>query len=90
MRMAPNQFVADCFDDIFKVECAPFLAHLGVHDNMKEQVAKLLAQIRIVRLLDCLDCLVAFLNEGGAQALMGLLAIPWTTSRRAEPGDDFP
>ena len=31
-----------------------------------------------------------FLKEGGAQALMGLLAIPWTASRRAEPGDDFP
>ena len=90
MRMAPNQFVTDCFDDIFKVECVPFLAHLSVHDDMKEQIAKFLAQIRVVRFLDCFNRLVTFLDERRAQALMGLLAIPGTASRCTQSGDDFP
>ena len=51
---------------------------------------KLLAQIRIVRLLDRLNGLVAFLNERSAQTLVRLLTIPGTASRCAKPGDDFP
>jgi hypothetical protein len=90
MRMAPNQFITDCFDNIFKVEGVPFLAHLRVHDDLKEQIAKFLAQVRVIRFLDCLDRLITFLNEGGAQALMSLLTIPGTASRRAQSGDDFP
>ena len=90
MRMAPNQFVADCFDNIFKVEGVPFLGHLRVHDNMKEQIAKLFAQIRVVRFLDCFDRLVTFLDESGAQALMGLLAIPGTAARSRAVGRRFP
>ena len=90
MRVAPNQFVTDCFDDIFQGEGLPFLAHLGMHDDVKEQIAKFLSQVRVVRFLDCLDRLVTFLNERGTQALMGLLAIPGAASRRTQSGDDFP
>jgi hypothetical protein len=88
--MAPNQLSADCFDNIFEVEGAPFLGHLRVHDNVEEQIAELFTQIRVVRFFDCFDRFVAFLDEGGSQALMGLLAIPRTAPRRAQPGDDFP
>jgi hypothetical protein len=90
MRMAANQLLADALDDIFKIECPPLASHVGVHDDMKQEVAELLAQIRIVRLLDRFNRLVALFDQGGAKAFVRLLTIPWTASGRAKPSDDFP
>ena len=90
MRMAPNELLANPLDDFLKTEGLSFACHVRVHDHVKKQVAQFLAQISVIRLLNCLDSLVAFLDERRTQAFMRLLPIPRATSGRTKPGDDFP
>ena len=90
MRMAPDELVADPFDDFLKIESLSFSGHVSVHDHVKKQIAQLFSKIGIIRPLYGLYGLVAFLNERGTQALMRLLAIPWATFGRTKPRDDFP
>ena len=88
--MAPDELLANPLDDFLKTEGLSFACHVRVHDHVKKQVAQFLAQISVIRLLYCLDSLVAFLDERRTQAFMRLLPIPRATSGCAKPGDDFP
>jgi hypothetical protein len=60
-----------------------------MHDDVKEKVAKFLLKVGVIRPLDGVDDLIAFLDEMAAKAGMRLLAIPRAAIRRAEAGDDF-
>ena len=73
MRMAPNKLIANAFDHILKAECPPLTCHMGVHDDVKQQVAQFFSQIRVIRLLDRLNGLVALFNEGSAQGQLANL-----------------
>jgi hypothetical protein len=56
---------------------------------MQQQIAEFLAQVGIIRALDGVDDLVAFLNEQRPQRGVRLLTVPRAAIRSAEAGDNF-
>src|SRR5258706_1916903 len=57
-----------------------------MHRHLQEKVAQLFLDLGVVTRVDRLEQLVRLLKQIGTQRLVGLLAIPWTTARRAKPG----
>ncbi len=88
MGVAADELFADLGDDFVKGEGVAFARHLGVHNDVEQDVAKLLAEVGVVGLVDGLDDLVTLLDEGGAEAGVGLLAVPGAAIGGAEAGDD--
>jgi hypothetical protein len=67
MRMTPHEFFAQAKNHRSKIERAALSGHLRVHHHMKEQVAQLLAEVRVVASFDSVDYLITLLNERAAQ-----------------------
>ncbi len=88
MWVAADELFADLGDDFVEGKGVAFPRHLGVHDDVEQDIAELLAEVGVVSLVDGLDDLVTLLDEGGAEALVGLLAVPRAAIGGAEPGDD--
>lgn len=86
--VAANELFADLGDDFVEGKGVAFPRHLGVHDDVEQDVAQLLAEVGVVGLVNGLDDLVTLLDEGGAEAGVGLLAVPRAAIGSAETGDD--
>ncbi len=69
-----------------EIERAALAGHLRVHDDVQEQVAEFLAQVGVVVGVDGGEHLVGFLDERGAQAGVGLLAVPGAAVRARAAG----
>ena len=63
MRVTADHFFANRGGNLLERESASLGAHLGVHDDMEQQITELLAQVGIIRALDRVDDLVAFFNQ---------------------------
>jgi hypothetical protein len=89
MRVPPDHFFANRRNDLLERESTALASHLRVHDDMEQQVAEFLTEVRIIGPLDGIDHLVAFLDEKGAEAGVRLFTVPRTAVGCAKPGDDF-
>ena len=56
--MAPNHLFGHRLDDLIDLKCAAIGGDLGMQDNLKQDVAKLLGHLRIGLLLDRFNHLV--------------------------------
>jgi hypothetical protein len=60
-----------------------------MHNDMEQKITKFLAQVGIIRALDGVYDFVTLLDKHGPEGGVRLLAIPGTTIRGAEAGDNF-
>ena len=89
VRMATHQLVIDGLCYRIEIELAVFTRHLGVEDDLQEEIAEFILEgVRIPR-IQGIDRLIAFFNEIVTDGLMRLLAVPWATARSAEPRHDL-
>src|SRR3954454_7446489 len=82
MGMAPDKLFAQRLHYIGKVEGALLLGHTGMKNDLKEEVAKLLAQICEIAARDGVGDLVGLLNRIGRDGREILVEVP----RTARPG----
>ncbi|MGY4437162.1 hypothetical protein ACVWWO_009639 [Bradyrhizobium sp. F1.13.1] len=90
VRMAPDHFSRDGLDDIAKSKGVLLRRHLGVEDDLEQQVAELLAEIVEIAAADGLDYLIGFLNRIGRDGRKILLEVPGAAGhRRAQRRHDL-
>ena len=77
MGVAEYQLVGLLVANIGHVEAALFLAYQGVETDMHQNVAKFLADVLLIVTKQCIAQLERLLYRVGAEALVGLLAVPW-------------
>ena len=70
------------------VEVARLRRHLRVEQNLQQQVAQLVLQLRPRPPLDGVEDLVGLLQRVALDRVEGLLAVPRTAARRAQPRHD--
>ena len=76
--MAENQLVAQAVAHLLDVERPGLAAYLGIKEYVEQHVAQFLANILLVVTHQCVAEFVDFFDGVGAQALIGLLAVPRT------------
>src|SRR4030081_151492 len=90
MGMAPDELFAQRLHYIGEVERALLLGHTGMKNDLKEKVAKLLAQIYEIAACDGVGDLVGLLNRIGCNGREILVGVPRTARpRRSEPRHDL-
>ncbi len=90
MGVTPDHLVGDGARYRIEIEVAGLARHLGVVDDLKQQVAQLVLQGRHVALLDRVGDLVGLLDRMGRYRMEGLLQIPWAAAIGiAKPGHDL-
>ena len=87
--MAHDQLFADAVHHVIKGEAAVLRRHFRVKHHLKQHVAELLAEPRIVAVVDRFDRLVRFLDQARADGFVRLLPIPGATLRRAKRLHNF-
>ena len=78
MRMAEYKLGVKSLGHIGYVEVAALLAYLGVKQDVKEHVAKLLLYVGLIGIEQSLAQLVDLLYRIRAQRLIGLFSVPRT------------
>ncbi len=63
--------------------------HVGLHDDLQQEVAELVAEVGRVVAIEGVERLVRLLEQAAAQALRCLLAIPWAAFRSAQTANDL-
>jgi YVTN family beta-propeller protein len=86
MRMTTDQFLVDGVKRIANVEQLRLGGHRGEEDRLQQQIAELFREGWPVTLVDCVQHLVSFFQQIGLDGVEGLLAVPWATARRPQPG----
>ena len=71
------------------VEATCFACDLRVHDDQQQEIAQLLAKMRVVFRARGLRHFVSFFNQRRQQRFVRLLPVPWATAGRAQCCDDF-
>ena len=90
MGVSPYHLLADGPGDLVEVEMAGLARHLGVVDDLQEQIAKLVLEIVEILASDRVGDLVGLLDRIGRDGREGLLDIPRAAAFRiAKPGHDF-
>ena len=86
VRMPPDHFGGDAFDNIAKIERTLLLCHLGVIDDLKQQIAQFLPQVIEVVPGNGVNNLVGFLEGVGRDGAEILLEVPRTAGFRGPQG----
>ena len=81
--MSPDQFVRHFAAHIFDGEAASFARDLRMHHHLEEQIAQLLAQIRVIACPNRIGDFVGLFEQARDQRLMRLFAIPRAALRGA-------
>lgn len=89
VRMAAHELVVDGSGYSIEIEFAGFTCHLGMEDNLQEEIAKLILEgFRIAR-IQGVESFIAFFNEVVTDGLVRLLAVPRASARTAEARHDL-
>ena len=93
MGMAANELFGDRLHDAAEIELARLLGHPGVEDDLQQEIAELIAQVREVAALDRVPDFVGFFDRKGGDRREGLLDVPgaaatWIAQRRHD-GQEF-
>src|SRR5712692_4561083 len=86
MRMAPDQLVVNLANHVGHREAALFPCDLRMKNYLEQQIAHFLGKLGVVSAFQSFQNFVGFFDEVGSQRLMGLLAIPRASPRRAQSG----
>ena len=86
--MAVDELLADAVGHIVHGEAALLPLHLGVHEDLEQQIAQLLLQVLGAALVDGFGHLIALLQQIPSGGGVGLLGVPGATSGGTEDGHD--
>src|SRR5262249_13274996 len=89
VRVAAAHLVDHRTTDVVDVEASGLARHLGMEDDLQEQIAELAAQLLRVVAIDRLGDLVGLLDDVLADRLVRLLAIPGAAARGTQPRHDL-
>jgi hypothetical protein len=76
VRVAANHFFVDFADDVGDGEAAFFASNLGVKEDLEKEVAQFFSEFGVIGTFKCIEDLVRFFDEIGAESSVGLFAIP--------------
>jgi hypothetical protein len=76
VRVAADEFFAGVLRGVLEGEGATFGGQVSVENDLEKEVAEFLTQIGVIGFGDGVDRFTGFLEETGAEGLMGLFAIP--------------
>jgi len=80
--MSPDQLAGDRLDDVGKGKGAGFLGHAGVIDDLKEEIAELIAKVGEIVADDGLGYFVGFLDRVRRDGREALLLVPRAAALR--------
>ena len=86
VRVAAHQLLVDLARHVVEIELAALRRQLGMEDHLHQHVTQFLAHVRQVEAVDRIEQLAAFVNEAARKRLVGLFAVPWAATGRAQPG----
>ena len=86
--MSANQFAIQVVEHICNREVAVVGRHLGIEQNLQQQIAQLFGQVRPVAPLNGVEDLVGLLQRVLANGIEGLLAVPWAAAGCPQPRHD--
>ena len=86
--MPVDQFVGEAIKHVINRKLALVACHLGVEQDLQQQVAKLAGQLLPVAIVDRLQNLICFLDRLWFDGVEGLLAVPRAAVRTAKTGHD--
>jgi hypothetical protein len=88
--MPPDQFLGDGLDYVAEFKRALLLGHPGVEDDLEQEIAKLIAELIEVVVLDRIGDLVGFLERIWRDGPKGLFEVPGAAAAGgAEGGHDL-
>src|SRR4051794_33842556 len=87
--MAAYQLVRQTIKHVVHGEVPFFARHLGIEQDLQEQVTQFSREFRPVTILYGFENLIGFFERIAFDGVKGLLSIPWTTSRSSQLGHDF-
>ena len=75
--MAPDHLVGDGACDVRKTERAGLVGHLGVIDDLEQQISEFVGKGRHVAPCDGVGDFVGFLDRVGRDRVEALRLVPW-------------
>ena len=88
VRMAVDELLDEPSGDVVDVPAALVGGDLRMEDHLEQHVAELVADRGVVARVDRLDQLVRLLQQVPGEGAVGLLGVPRTPARAAEPRHD--
>jgi hypothetical protein len=76
VRVAADEFFAGVLRGVFEGEGATFGGEVGVENDLEKEVAEFLAEVGVIGFGDGVDRFAGFLEETGAEGLVGLFTVP--------------
>jgi hypothetical protein len=86
MRMTPDHFAANAFDNILNREAAFITRKLRMIDGLEKEIAQLILEGSAIIAADCLSDFIGFLNRVRRYGRKVLLKVPWATRRGIAQG----
>ena len=88
MGVTTDEFGVEVFGDVVEVEVAGLGGHLRIEEDLQEEVAELVFEVRPGSALDGVEDLVGLFEGVAFDGVKGLLAVPWTAAGGAETSHD--
>jgi hypothetical protein len=88
MGMAADELAVEVVEDVGDGEVALVGGHLGVEEDLQNQVAEFLGQVGKVAALDGVEDFVGLFKGVFADGVEGLFAVPWAAARSAKTRHD--
>ena len=91
VRMAADELGAEVFGDVAEVEavgCGQLGGHLGVEEDLQQEVAELVLEVGPGAALDGVEDLVGLFEGVALDGVEGLFAVPGAAAGRAQAGHD--
>src|SRR5215813_901078 len=84
--MAIDELARQLLEYIINCECPLLLRHLGIKEDLQQEIAQFAAQFIPVAFVDRLENFIGFFQRVRFDGVEGLLAIPRAASGGAQPG----
>ena len=88
VRVAADELGAEIFGDVAEVEVAGFRGHLGVEEDLQEEVAEFVLEVGPGAALDGVEDLVGLFEGVALDGVEGLFAVPGAAAGGAQAGHD--
>src|SRR5450432_2869853 len=88
MRVPVHELAGEAIQDFVDRECALVLGHLGIEQNLEEQIAKLARKLIPITIVDGFQNFVGFLKSVRFDRIEGLFPVPWAPAGTTQPCHD--
>ena len=78
MRMAVDQFVAECVEDLSIAECFGLFGHDYLKRDMQKEVSQLFFEFLLIPFVDSVHQLITLFKQQVGKRLRGLFPVPRT------------